>query len=133
MPLLKGAHLAALTCWCGLLLYLPVLIGAASGRAGAMLPLRLARLLYVAAATPAAMIAIATGTMLFLAERTVAPWLVAKLVLVSGMALCHLCLGLMILRTEQGAAAVGHGAVWLGVTSAALIGTILWLALAKVF
>lgn len=131
MPLLKLLHFAALVGWCGLLLYLPTLLAAAARDADPV-PSGLARQLFVTAATPAALLAIATGTALFLADGIVALWLVAKLGMVTGMVLCHLTCGALILRAEQ-ATAVSRGPGMLGALTAAFVGATLWLALAKPF
>lgn len=138
MPLLKLLHFAALIGWCGALLYLPALVAAAGDENSQYRVDRawMARQLFIAFATPAALIAIGTGTALFLRDGIVAPWLVLKLVAVAGMAICHTSCGALIMRTER------HleldqppPGIWLsvftGIVSATFIGATLWLVLAK--
>ena len=131
MLLLKAVHLGALICWTGVLLYLPALLHGLAGRDGALLHLRFARLVFVAGATPAALLAITSGTALFVADKIVAPWLVLKLCLVAGVVLCHLVSGMMILRAEQVSPPTGRYASTLGVLTGLLVGATFWLALAK--
>ncbi|BBI51792.1 hypothetical protein HORIV_42130 [Vreelandella olivaria] len=70
MPWLKLLHIAALVIWCGSLLYLPALLSQAlqlrkdAGFAQGTPPMP--RFFYNSIATPAALIAIASGTLLFL-------------------------------------------------------------------
>jgi protoporphyrinogen IX oxidase len=139
MPLLKLLHLAALIGWCGMLLYLPSLIAAASRGESASMSThyaRLARELFIAVATPAALVTIATGTALFAGDVRLAGWLVAKLTAVAGMVLCHAACGALILRVEHhlelAAPPVRTGpSVIAGLAAAALTGAALWLVLAR--
>ena len=138
MPVLKLFHFAALICWCGALLYLPALIVAAN-RVDS--PHRvdhawMARQLFIAFATPAALVAIGTGTALFLVDGIVAAWLVVKLTMVAGMSVCHAACGALILRVERHLEldhppAGSWRAVATGLLSTAFIGATLWLVLAK--
>lgn len=136
MPWLLVLHIAALVCWCGALLYLPSFIaGLARRHAQSELDLLVVpRHLFTLFATPAALLAIISGTAIFLVERTASGWLVAKLTLVSGLVLCHVLTGRLTLSFES--------ARWtkqqlyclvLGTVTALLIGGILWLVLAKPF
>jgi len=138
MPVLKLFHFAALICWCGALLYLPALIAAAGNVSSQYRVDRawMARQLFIAFATPAALIAIVTGTALFLRDGIVAPWLVLKLAMVAGMSVCHVACGALILRIERHLELDDPPAgVWrsvvTGIVSAAFIGATLWLVLAK--
>ncbi|WP_332675143.1 CopD family protein [Aromatoleum sp.] len=138
MPLLKLLHFAGLICWCGALLYLPALVAAAGDENSQYRVDRawMARQLFIAFATPAALIAIGTGTALFLRDGIVAPWLVLKLVAVAGMTVCHIGCGGLILRIERHLELDQPPAgIWLsvftGIVSAAFIGAALWLVLAK--
>lgn len=131
MPWLKVLHLAAVTLWCAALLYLPLALGAA--RDGDRLAQhRVLRLLYTSVATPAALVAIASGTLIFLWQGPLAPWLVVKLALVALVVLMHAGVGLLVLRSER-AGSPAHcrscsavfGASLLALSAAA------WLVLAK--
>lgn len=134
MPWLLLLHIIALLCWCGSLLYLPALIvGMARREAkGRHHFYPVARGLLTHVATPAALIAIISGTVLFLFHHVIAFWLLAKLTLVSGLVLCHVLTGGLVLRVERGACR--HARLFcllLGMASIGLIVGILSLVLAK--
>ena len=135
MPWLKLVHFAALLCWCGSLLYLPALIASSAQGAHSRLhpetdyPVRVVFTLF---ATPAALLAIGSGTLLFLVAGQWAGWLILKLAAVSGMALCHALCGVLVLRLErQPERALSLECSALGALAAALVGITLWLVLAK--
>lgn len=136
MPWLKLFHISALVVWCGSLLYLPALIRHSlqlrrdAGFAQGSPPM--ARFVYTSIATPAALLAIFSGTLLFIVHGVMGGWLVLKLMAVVVMVAAHGCFGWLMLRLEQ-----GHfrfvGAVTLGALGLALSGIIavLTLVLAK--
>jgi putative membrane protein len=133
-----GLHISGLVIWCGALLYLPALIAAGPSRAQGAGPRRgaasLNRMAFTAIATPAALFAIVTGSLLFLLDRTLGVWLILKLTAVTGMVLCHVLYGVLILRQErEPRAPVAVLCMLLGMLSTVLIGTVLWLVLAKPF
>ncbi len=137
MPWLKLLHISAVIVWCGALLYLPAVIAAAgrqSARAhAAPAPMPL-RLLFTGVATPAALLAIASGTTIFLLSGPTAPWLVVKLAFVSLLVLGHAACGWLILRSEDGGGAyLSAACAVIGVLSVAWLGTIAWLVLHKPF
>lgn len=137
MPLLKLLHFMALIGWCGALLYLPAMI-AASARSSDDGFYRdhaqLTRTVFNLIATPAALLATGSGTVLFLRESIFAPWLIVKLTTVAAMVLCHALCGVLILRTERIAeSALRRDCLLIGVLLSALIGATLWLVLAKPF
>lgn len=125
---LLALHIAALALWSAVLLYLPALI--ASGVAtGADSP---ARRLFTHGLTPAALLAIIAGTWLFLLDRNASPWLLAKLVLVCALVVCHGVLAVLLLRAPRlRPAALRRGCLGVGLTAAGLQGAIVWLVLAK--
>lgn len=134
MPWLKVLHILALVIWCATLLYLPVLIAASGARAGdtAHAEHPLARKLFTTLATPVALLAIISGTTLFLWHATLAPWLLLKLAAVSAMVLCHALCGVLIVRVEtKPEASVGLPCALVGLTTLALILVILGLVLGK--
>lgn len=127
MPWLKLLHISAVIVWCGALLYLTALVAAAarshcSGTAPASAGTQLLRAFFTSVATPAALIAITTGTWLFATRGPLAPWLMAKLVLVGLLVLGHGVCGMLVLRSERGEYA-GLGVAGLVVTAT----TMLWL------
>ncbi|HSJ80413.1 MAG TPA: CopD family protein [Thiobacillus sp.] len=131
-------HITGLVIWCAALLYLPALIAAGGSRAQDATQRRgaasLNRAVFTTVATPAALFAIVTGSLLFLFDRTFGVWLILKLTAVTGMVICHVLYGMLILRQESNprASAIGP-CLLLGSLSTALIGTVLWLVLAKPF
>ncbi|MFB9868361.1 CopD family protein [Vreelandella sulfidaeris] len=106
MPWLKLLHIAALVIWCGSLLYLPALLNQTlqlrkdSGFAQGTPPMP--RFFYNSIATPAALAAIASGTLLFLVYGVLGGWLILKLGAVVTMVAAHGCFGWLILRLETG-------------------------------
>lgn len=135
MPLLKLLHFTALFAWCGTLLYLPALI-AASCRASQPAERpghpELNRRIFTLVATPAALVAIGSGTALFLRDGTFGMWLVAKLTAVAVMVICHALCGLLILQCErQPRSALTIACAALGGITLGMIAATLWLVLAK--
>lgn len=137
MPLLKILHLMALICWCGALLYLPAMIAAGTRSQDELFyrdHAHLTRAIFNLIATPAALLAIGSGTALFLREAIFDPWLILKLTTVAGMVLCHALCGVLILRIERAAEpALRRNSLLIGLLLAALISATLWLVLAKPF
>ncbi|MDW7748557.1 CopD family protein [Halomonas sp.] len=108
MPWIKFLHIMALTSWCGALLYLPLLLALSARGPAAATPFAagappMPRFVYNSLATPAALLAIATGTLLFLMHGLAGGWLVLKLLAVVSMVMAHGASGWLILRLEQGA------------------------------
>lgn len=137
MPLLKLLHFTALFAWCGTLLYLPALIAANCRTAYSMErpghP-ALNRTIFTLVATPAALVAIGSGTALFLRDGTFGIWLVAKLTAVAVMVICHALCGLLILQCErQPRPALTVACAALGGVTFGMIAATLWLVLAKPF
>jgi putative membrane protein len=135
MPLLKLLHFAALLCWCGALLYLPALIAAGTRRSDTLFyrdHAHLMRMVFTLIATPAALLAIGSGTGLMLQDERFGYWLILKLSAVAGMVVCHALCGVLLLRIERSPdAGVTVQCSLLGVILVALIGGTLWLVLAK--
>lgn len=106
MPWLKALHLCAVIVWSGALLYLPAVLAAAVGeRAPPVAPAAAAALprrLYVGVATPAALLAIGSGSALIFAFGAVPSWLVLKLAVVGVLVLAHGACGWLVLRAEHG-------------------------------
>lgn len=131
MPWLKLLHISAVVLWCAALLYLPLALATAADDER-LVQRRVLRLLYTSVATPAALMAIASGTFIFLWQGPLAPWLVVKLAVVALVVLMHASLGLLVLRSERADAPVRCRSC-AAVLGAALAGlsTIAWLVLAK--
>ncbi|SJN14986.1 Predicted membrane protein [Halomonas citrativorans] len=136
MPWLKLLHIASLVVWCGSLLYLPALLSYTlqlrkdAGFAQGSPPMP--RFFYISVATPAALIAIFSGTLLFILHGLVGGWLVLKLGAVVAMVVAHGAYGWLILRLELG--------IYKGVKTASILAflvalagilCVLWLVLAK--
>lgn len=136
MPWLKLLHISAVIVWCGALLYLPAAIanagrGARRGHRHALL-----RGLFTSVATPAALVAVATGTLIFVWQGPLAAWLIAKLALVGLLVLTHLACGLLILRIEHGRARLGADrgkCAMVGGASLLWLAGTAWLVLSKPF
>lgn len=130
-------HIAALLFWCAALLYLSSLI---VGMANAKTEITgspqhydsVARFVFTHIATPAAVLAIIFGTLLFLIETIVAPWLIVKLTLVSALVLTHALSGILVLRLERDSGQPLRLWCWLlAAVCCALMLAIVWIVLAK--
>lgn len=139
MPWLKLLHIVALLLWCASLMYMPALLLQECGRQRRAPSLQVidppaARMLFTYLATPSALLAIMSGTLLFLVHALFGGWLVIKLMAVMGMVFMHLACGWLILRLEQGYMA------WMNTFAAGLVVfaplcmlTVLTMVLAKPF
>jgi len=93
----KLVHIAAIVVWAAGLLYLPGLFAAHPARAGSEEPFRRlrhqTRLVYVGLMSPAAVIAVVSGTILVFLAASLGGWMVLKLFAVTGMVLLHVYMG----------------------------------------
>jgi uncharacterized membrane protein len=97
---LKLLHVSAVIVWSGALLYL--LLALAHVDAEPRWAERyLLRGLFTHVATPFALLAIVSGSALFLLQGPLALWLLAKLLLVSLLVLVHGTAGMLVLRGER--------------------------------
>lgn len=99
-------HIIFLLFWCAALLYLPLYLALVERRdlALELIPegqASLARFLLTHIATPAALLAIMTGTGVFLAQGRVEPWLIVKLALVALLVLGHALVGWLVVWRER--------------------------------
>lgn len=140
-------HIAALLFWGACLLYLPALIagaerdeshsdGADSESTAISEPHNpfdsIARFVFTRIATPAALLAILAGSLVFLVDHTVTVWLIAKLTLVTGLVFVHTLLGMLVLRLEaRNGKPLRIWCLVLGLTACALMAAIIWIVLAK--
>jgi protoporphyrinogen IX oxidase len=132
---LKFIHLAAIALWSGGLLGLPFLFWQRRGlAAGADLERlhRITRLVYVELTSPAAFVAIASGTVLIFLQATYVEWFSLKMLLVGIMAMLHVVAGLVLIQLFEPAGRFGR-ASYLALTGAyiVVIAGILWIVLAK--
>lgn len=133
-----GLHIGGLLVWCGALLYFPALIATGGSHAQDAPPRHgaasLNRVVFTTIATPAALFAIVTGTLLFLFDRSLGIWLIFKLTAVTGMVICHVLYGVLILQQERNPRApVLVPCLTLGSLVIVLVGAVLWQVLAKPF
>ncbi|GGI90276.1 CopD family protein [Legionella impletisoli] len=97
-------HIATMIGWCGFLLYMPALISISAGQGipfEAKEQVILPRLFFTHILTPIALIAIISGTFIFVQQNTIAMWLMAKLSLVSVLVMIHAFNGWLILKMES--------------------------------
>lgn len=98
---LKFVHLGAIALWSGGLIALPFLFWQRrTFEAGLDLDRlhRVTRLVYVELASPAAFVAIGSGTALIFLQATFAEWFSLKMVLVGIMAMLHVVAGLILMQ-----------------------------------
>lgn len=125
-------HISTISLWCALLLYLPVLIRADSGPGGEASLNVSPRLMFSHVATPLAVLAIFTGTLLFLLQGNISGWLLAKLMAVCALVVCHVLCGWLVLTIERNPGVrCGGRAMALVVFAATAMLTIVWLVLAR--
>src|SRR5690606_540259 len=108
VPLMLGflvLHLVGVLGWGATQLYLPSLI--ASCQREEATPTKppgqwsMAHFLFTHVSTPAALLAIVAGTVVFLLDRNVEAWLLLKLGLVAMLTLAHLGNGMLLLRARH--------------------------------
>lgn len=102
--LLKAVHIAALSLWCAMLVAFPLLLGNSRKLQGdghwERWRVR-SHLLYRAVATPAAVIAIASGIALIFARGVFTEWMLLKMMLVGAMVAGHTLLGHIVLKSGR--------------------------------
>jgi uncharacterized membrane protein len=130
-------HIVAVLCWCASLLYLPALIVSSASQQSTSVQQRLMDvvvMIYKLFTTPAALIAIISGTTLFLLEEIADSWLILKLTLVFFLVLCHAFSGWIILHNQQASyKKVILSCLFLGIGIVTLILAIIWVVLTKPF
>lgn len=135
MILLKFVHLAAIALWSAGLIVLPFLFWQRRGLpAGPDLDRlhRMTRFIYVGATSPAAFVAIGSGTALIFVQGTFHEWFTIKMVLVGGMVMLHVVAGLVLTRLFRPDGRFGRFSyVALSGAYLFLITAIVWVVLAK--
>lgn len=128
-------HIIALLFWAATILYLPVTIAGSKTR---QLEFRdsthhydsVARFIFTCIAGPAALLAIVMGTAVFLIDGNSAPWLIAKLSLVTLLVIGQALTGILIMRLEKGRSVQPWCGIFL-VFFVTIMAAIVWLVLAK--
>mgnify|MGYP003121624456 CR=1 FL=1 len=132
--LLKLLHVMAIGLWSAGLLTLPFLYGQRRQLQGKAL-YRLhnfTRFFYIKLVSPAAFVAVVTGTVLIFVEATFVPWFSVKLLLVGVMVFIHVLSGLVILRLFEPGQRYPAIRVWAVITlTAGVIAAILATVLGK--
>lgn len=133
--LLKFLHIATIAVWSAGLLVLPLLIlqrRRITDAADAEQLYRITRFVFVALTSPAAVVAIGTGTALIFLQATFNEWFTLKMVLVGAMAMLHVLAGVLLTGMYTGGRRIGPFGFWaLTLSYAVLIVGVLWVVLAK--
>ncbi|WP_158213288.1 CopD family protein [Pigmentiphaga sp. NML080357] len=132
---LKALHFVSLLVWCGSLLYLPGLFlmhAHAATRSQYHRVRVMTRFTFAVVASPAAILAVVSGTALVFVRMAQGEWLMWKLLLVTLMVFFHLYCGSQVARlgARLAIASPSRLALQLAVP-ACLMTAVLWLALAK--
>ena len=131
-------HIITLLCWCGSLLFLLTVIAGACPSRARLSDLSvvyqhhdsLARFVFTSIATPVALMAIASGTVVFLWNQTADPWLIVKMTLVTALVVGHTLTGALVLRLEAASPVRGRCALMACVLCLLML-IIVWIVLAK--
>lgn len=132
--LLKFVHIIAIAGWSAGLICLPFLYFQRRRLAGHALHRlhNFTRFFYVSLVSPAAFVAIGSGTALIFDQATFEPWFSVKLGLVGAMVIIHVTSGAMILRLfEPGKAYPAWRFVAVSILTTLVIGLILVVVLGK--
>jgi len=131
---LKFVHLAGISLWSAGLISLALLmvIFGTTEDEDAYVEYRLfTHAAYVAIATPAALVAIISGTALAFAAEVFEPWLMLKLAFVVTLVLVHTWLGHLVQRSGEERRSKWHSATLAGLALAPIIAAVIGLALVK--
>jgi len=132
---LKALHFVSLLIWCASLLYLPGLFfmhAQASSRSRYHRVRIMTRFTFAALASPAAILAVLSGTTLVFLRMAQGEWLMWKLLLVTLMVFFHLYCGGQVSRLAGRSAVSSRWGLALQLAApAALMTAVFWLALAK--
>lgn len=136
IPHLKALHLAMLILWCGGLFALPVMLAwhdPAITQSDYTRMRRATHFTYTLCVTPAAVIAIASGTLLIFLREVFVTWMFAKLVAVACLVLLHVWLGYAVVAVAErrGVTQAAHRPGWPLALLVVVILVILTLVLAK--
>jgi uncharacterized membrane protein len=132
---LKALHILALATWCGTLLVMPTLFrlrGQATSAEQARDLHTFTRAVFAGIGSPAAVLAVGTGTALIFVGEVFAPWMLTKLAVVGALVALHVRTGFVLLhlfRAWRGYAPWRQAAAT--TATAAVLAAILLLVLAK--
>ncbi len=132
---LKFTHIAALSIWMAGLFYIPALIAfrRTAGNAEDFVRLRISsQFVFMIIASPAACLAVASGTALLFFTDVRHPWMLAKLAGVGMLAVCHYRFGSLLAGLsgeDQNIPVIRARVITAIATIAALL--VLWMVLAK--
>ena len=133
--LLKFIHLGTIAIWSAGLIVLPLLFWQRRGlEMGSELDRlhRLTRFVYVGMTSPAAFLAIGSGTVLIFLQTTFLEWFSLKMVLVGLLVMLHVVAGLTLMHLFEPTGRFGRFSyVALTVSYLVLIAAIIWVVLAK--
>jgi uncharacterized membrane protein len=132
---LKALHISTLVIWCSGILMLPTLFAyrpAVESKADLWRLQRFIRFTYTVLISPAAFVAVISGTVLIFMREVFTTWFAAKLAAVGLLTILHLRFGYIILHLFEDDARYQRWRMWLSIAGAVVaISTILWLVLAK--
>jgi uncharacterized membrane protein len=137
IALLKFVHITTIAIWAAGLISLPGLYvqRAHVKDKDALYRLQMiVRYAYVAIISPAAFVAVVSGTALIFGQQTFAGWFSVKLLFVGMLAILHVLTGLIIIRLfKEGETYPVWRFIAATVLTAAVVGAIVFVALAKPF
>ncbi len=132
---LKALHIVTLLVWCAGLLYLPGQFAAfrqARGKDEIQRMHIMTRMVFIVVTSPAAVLAIISGTALVAVTGQTGEWLALKLTAVGAMVLFHLYCGHIVERLDREPRLVRLRArLLLLIVPAVLIPLVIWLVMAK--
>jgi len=132
---LKALHIASLALWCGALLVLPTLFrhrGRVGEGLGADELHRTVRAVFVGLASPAAVVAVGTGTGLIFVGNVFTPWMFLKLAAVAALVGMHVRAGFVLFHLfDPGRRYPRWRQVGATILASGVLATILLLVLAK--
>lgn len=132
---LKLLHVASLAIWAGGILLMPILLGQrqAAGEGPSLHRLHaFTRFAYITVISPAAFLAIGSGTALILARETFTHWFALKLVFVGLLVALHVWIGLLVLSVFDEGGRFAHWRVGASLVTLSVVMTaIFWVVLAK--
>lgn len=132
---LKLLHVVSLAIWAGGILLMPILLGQRQA-AGEGAPLHrlhaFTRFAYISVISPAAFVAIASGTALIVVRELFVPWFAVKLVFVGILVALHVWIGLLVLAIFDEGGRFARWRVYAGVgTMSSVMTAIFYVVLAK--
>ncbi len=135
MVWVKAMHIVAILIWSAALIYLPMIMATHSAKLSEPEYLRvhaMSRTIFVVLASPAAIIAILSGTALVALRDVTEPWFAVKLAIVALMSVVHARCGIILAKQTHEAERANAGIRLMRIlTPLALIPCVLWLVLAK--